>query len=140
VSSNPPQTEISGQQNAPGSVVPHAPGLPGESIATTSTNSLAIVSLVTGGLSFFAHVVPGGGFVVALVAIITGFMARSEIKRTGQQGMWMANTGIILGFVHFALALLVALFVLVLIFVLGVALFGISTHSGSTPTPVPSGG
>ncbi len=103
--------------------VPHTPELADSTLA--QTNSLALVSLVSGALSFFAHVVPlVGGFTVAIVAIITGFMARGQIKRTGEQGIWMANVGIILGFVHLALGFIIVLIVIFLIFVLGVAFLG----------------
>ena len=115
-----------------------APGLQGYTPSGTQTNSLAIVSLATAILSFFAHVVPlVGGFTVALIAIITGFMARGQIRRTGEQGMWMANVGILIGFVHIALGFI---FILVLIFfvvVLGFALFGIASHGGTAPSPSP---
>ena len=140
MSSNPgpSSTQIAGQQSIPTTVVPHQPGSP-DSIR--QTNNLAVVSFVAGLASFFAHVIPVvGGFTAALIAIITGFIARGQIKRTGEQGMWMANAGIVIGFIHFALAFLVVLFLLFVIFVLGVALFGISTHGGSVPTPVVSGG
>jgi len=117
-----------------------APGLQGYTPSGAQTNSLAIVSLASAILSFFAHVIPVvGGFTVALIAIITGFMARGQIRRTGEQGMWMANVGILVGFIHIALGLV---FILVLIFfvvVLGFALFGIASHSGSAPTPSPIG-
>lgn len=112
----------------------------GSVAAPGQTNNLAIVSLVAGALSFFAHVIPIiGGFTVAIIAIVTGFMARGQIKRTGEQGMWMANLGIGLAIFHFVLAFLLVMLVLFLIFIVGIALFGISAHSGSAPTPVPSG-
>ena len=118
------------QQPAP------APGLQGYTPASAQTNSLAIVSLVAGFLSFFAHVIPlVGGFTVALIAIITGFMARGQIKRTGEQGMWMANVGILVGFIHIALGFILVLVLIFVVFVLGVALFGIAAHNGSAPTP-----
>jgi len=102
-----------------------------------ATNNLAVVSFVAGIASFFAHIVPViGGFTVAVIAIVTGFVARGQIKRSGEQGMWMANAGIIIGFIHLALGFVVILAVLFLIFVVGVALFGISAASGS-PTPSP---
>ena len=134
---------MSGQQAGPASTVPHTPGLqmPGQTAAPGVTNNLAVVSLVAGILSFFAHVIPViGGFTVAIIAIVTGVMARGQIKRTGEQGMWMANVGIALGIIHFVLAFFIVLFILFLIFVLGVALFGISAHGGGSATsPVPSG-
>ena len=119
--------------------VPHTPEL--QTVSTAGqTNSLAVVSLVSGALSFFAHVVPIiGGFTVAIVAIITGFMARTQIRRTGEQGTWMANVGIILGFVHLAIGFVIGMIIIFVIFVLGIALFGIAAGSGASPSPVPSG-
>src|SRR2546421_9695929 len=111
--------------------------LGGYSSAATQTNTLAVISLVAGIGSFFAHIIPVvGGFTVAVIAIVTGFMARGQIKQTGEQGMWMANVGIIIGFVHIALGFILLMVVLVLIFVVGLTLSGIAAHSGS-PSPSP---
>ncbi len=97
--------------------------------AVAPTNNLAVVSLVAGILSFFAHVVPGvGGLAVAIVAIVTGYMARKQIKQSGEQGMWMANAGIVIGFIHLALIAVVVFALLFVILVLGIALFGASHH------------
>ena len=116
---------------------PDAPQLGGTTTAPAATNNLAVVSFVAGIASFFAHVIPViGGFTVAVIAIVTGFVARGQIKRTREQGMWMANAGIIIGFIHLALGFILILVVLFLIFVVGVALFGIAATSGS-PTPSP---
>lgn len=135
---NPP-TQVAGQQSAPSSVVPHTPGLPGYAPSASHTNSLAIVSLVTGIGSFFAHIIPGvGGATVAVIAIVTGFMARNQIRQSGEQGMWMATTGIVIGIIHLALIFVIVLVVLFVIFVLGVTLFGIAAHGGGAPTPIPS--
>ncbi|HKW59079.1 MAG TPA: DUF4190 domain-containing protein [Candidatus Dormibacteraeota bacterium] len=122
---------------------PHTvpPPVPGSSVAVAApTNNLAVVSFVAGIASFFAHIIPViGGFTVAIVAIITGFVARGQIKRTGEQGMWMANAGIIIGAIHLALGFVVVLLLLFLIFVVGVALFGIAASGGGgTPSPIPS--
>jgi Domain of unknown function (DUF4190) len=140
VSEQPQPTRIAGQESAPMTTVPHTPGLQGASIVG-QTNSLAVVSLVSGALSFFAHVIPLiGGFTVAIIAIITGFMARSQIQRTGEQGTWMANVGIVLGFVHLALGFVIAMIIIFVVFVLGIALFGIAAGGGGgAPSPVPSG-
>jgi hypothetical protein len=91
-------------------------------------NTLAIVSLASAVLSIFGHIpLPGiGGGTLALVAIITGVMARGQIARNGERGMWMANIGLVLGILHFALIVLFILVVLFAIFVLGIVLFGIS--------------
>jgi hypothetical protein len=89
-------------------------------------NSLAIISLIAGALSFFGHIpIPFvGGGLLALVAIVTGYMARVEIRRNGEQGMWMATLGMVLGIVHFVGLLLLFLVVLFLIFVLGIVVWG----------------
>lgn len=127
----PPQTQIVGQQAAPSTAVPHTPGLQPQGVGTAGqTNTLAIVSLAAGVGSFFAHIIPGlGGFTVALVAVITGYMARNQIKQTGEQGMGMATAGMIIGIVHMVLIVL-GVIVLIMIFIFGVALFGIAaSHS-----------
>lgn len=134
---------MTGQQSTPSSTVPNTPGLPvpGYITAGGHTNNLAVVSLIAGGASFFAHVIPiVGGFTVAIIAIVTGFIARGQIKRSGESGIWMANVGIALGILHLVVAFFIALVILFLIFVAGVALFGISAHGGgSMPSPVVSG-
>jgi len=64
--------------------------------AETRTNTLAIVSLATGIGSFFAHVVPAlGGFTVALIALITGYMARQADVEMGEKGMGIGHWVII---------------------------------------------
>lgn len=94
--------------------------------AGTQTNTLAIVSLVTGIGSFFAHIVPGvGGFTVALIAVVTGYMARKQIKESGEQGMGMATAGMIIGIVHLALLGLLVIALIFAIFVFGAVLFGL---------------
>ena len=89
--------------------------------STARTNSLAIVSLIAGAFSVLGHfVVPGiGGGTLALVAIVTGFIARGEIKRSGDQGMWMATVGIVLGVIHWALLILIFLALILAVFVFG---------------------
>jgi hypothetical protein len=82
---------------------------------------MAIISLVTGLVAFFGHIVlPGiGGGTLAVVAIVTGLIGRSEIKRTGEQGRGLATVGIILGIVHLALIAL-----LIVLLIVGVFAFG----------------
>lgn len=93
--------------------------------AAGRTNTLATVSLIAGIGSFFAHIVPGiGGFTVALIAVITGYMARQQIRQTGEQGMGMATAGMIIGAVHIALLVLLVIGLIFAIFVLGIVLFG----------------
>ncbi|WP_298122901.1 DUF4190 domain-containing protein [uncultured Aurantimicrobium sp.] len=88
-----------------------------EPVAVPKTNILAIVALVTGiaGLT----VVP---FVSSIVAVVTGHMARKEVRRTGEQGDGLALAGLITGYIGIGLGLLVA--------VLLIAFFGIVLASG----------
>jgi hypothetical protein len=111
-------------------VPPAPPGSTYTPASTTQTNSLAVVSLVAGIGSFFAHIIPGiGGLTVAVIAVITGYMARNQIKQTGEQGMWMATAGMIIGIAHIALLVIGVIVLLFLIFVVGIAFFGYVAHS-----------
>jgi hypothetical protein len=89
--------------------------------STTQTNTMAIVSLITGVLSVFGHLaIPGlGGGILAVIAIITGVIARGEIKRTGEQGMWMSTVGIVLGVLHLAVIALLFILLILAVSVLG---------------------
>jgi hypothetical protein len=76
--------------------------------STTTTSTLAIVSLVFGILTW--AVLP---FIGAIVAIVCGHLARSEIRRepvgTVMEGNGMALAGLILGYLHLAGVLLAIL-------------------------------
>ena len=76
------------------------------SVAPRQTSALAVVSLVTGIASW--TVLP---FVASIVAIITGHMARAEIRRrpTELEGDGLALTGLILGWTMVGLAVLAVL-------------------------------
>ena len=56
---------------------------------------------------------------LAVIAIVTGILARGEIKRTGEEGMWMSTVGIALGILHLALIFLIFIVVIALVFFLG---------------------
>ncbi|MGR0319199.1 DUF4190 domain-containing protein [Agromyces sp. ZXT2-3] len=60
------------------------------------TNVLAIVSLVS---SFF----------ISLVAIITGHIALSQIKKTGEQGRGLAIAGLIIGYIGLVVGIILAI-------------------------------
>ena len=64
-------------------------------------NALAVVSLVAGVASFAL------GFILvgAVVAIVTGHLARRQIKRTAERGAPLALIGLILGYTHIVLVL-----------------------------------
>ena len=127
-----PQTQIVGQQSAPSTAVPHTPGLQPQGVGTAGqTNTLAIISLAAGVGSFFAHIIPGvGGFTVALVAAITGYMGRNQIKQTGESGWGMATAGMIIGIAHMIIIVL-GVIALIMIFIFGIALFGIAASHSS---------
>ncbi len=106
----------------PGTAVPAPP--PGWQPATSTappTNTLAVVSMAAGIASFVF--VP---FIGAVVAIVTGHMAKHQIRATGEAGSGFATLGLILGYVHMALFILVV--IAVLVFLGGLGLF-FATHS-----------
>lgn len=63
--------------------------------AAAKTNTLAIISLVTSIL-----------WGTALVGVITGHIALSQIKRTGESGRGLALAGVVIGYVGIGSALL----------------------------------
>ncbi|HDS0948618.1 TPA: DUF4190 domain-containing protein [Stenotrophomonas maltophilia] len=79
------------------------------SVAPRQTNALAVISLVLGIAGW--TVLP---FVASLVAIITGHLARGEIRRrpTELEGDGLALTGLILGWLNVAMVVLGVLFLL----------------------------
>lgn len=73
---------------------------PGQSQYTSpaqATNTMAIISVVSGALSWF--LLP---FIGAVVAIVTGHMARNEIKKSQglQGGDGLALIGLVLGYLN----------------------------------------
>ncbi|WP_037160606.1 DUF4190 domain-containing protein [Rhodococcoides fascians] len=68
------------------------------------TNSTAVAALICGVVGLFTGLV---GF----VAIVLGHIARSQIKRTGEDGAGIALAGLILGYVS-----VVLLFVVIAVF------------------------
>jgi hypothetical protein len=83
-----------------------ARGIPYQS--TSSTNALAIISLIFGIVAIPTSFCYGCGIIFAIVAIITGFIARSQIKQSAgrQGGDGMALAGLIIGAIVAALAVI----------------------------------
>jgi hypothetical protein len=75
-------------------------------VPSTRTSTTAIISLIAGILGF-VQVLP---FIGPVVAIITGHMAKSEIKKSAGMvsGGGMATAGLILGYIALAAGLCVA--------------------------------
>ena len=90
-----------------------------------------MVSLVTGILSYLGHVIPliGGG-TLALIAIVTGYIARRQIAQSGEQGKDAATIGIVLGAINIGIVLLILFSIFFIVFVLGISILGIAALSG----------
>jgi hypothetical protein len=68
------------------------------------TNTLAIVSLVCGIAQFATGI-------TFIPAIICGHLARTQIRRTGEQGDGMALAGLILGYVGAVLTVILVVII-----------------------------
>jgi hypothetical protein len=82
----------------------HPPGMPYQPIGpANSSNGMAIASLVCGivGLLGFCCC----PFIISILAVVFGHVARGQIKRGHGTGDGMALTGLILGYVGILLAL-----------------------------------
>jgi uncharacterized protein DUF4190 len=51
----------------------------------------------------------------AIVAVVTGHMAKGQIRRTGEQGDTYATVGLVLGYIHLAVAVLILGFLLLVL-------------------------
>jgi hypothetical protein len=76
------------------------------------TSTLAIVSLISGIVSWL--LIP---FIAAVVAIITGHMAKNEIHRSNGMisGNGLATAGLVLGYIQIGLGVCVCLVVVVML-------------------------
>jgi uncharacterized membrane protein YidH (DUF202 family) len=70
--------------------------------ASSTTNTLAIVSLVTSIIG------------LGIVGIITGHLGLSQIKKTGEQGYGLALAGLIIGYLAVAAAVIFVIIVFVM--------------------------
>jgi hypothetical protein len=114
-------------QTPPGLPPPPQPALPGAAQASPRYNPWAIVSVAFGASTVIGTWCFGG-----LIAVITGHIARHQIKRTGEAGGTLALIGLIAGYAGIGLTLLFIL-AYVAFFILFIALA--ATHPGSSPTP-----
>lgn len=96
------------------------------SMPIRQTCTTATVSLIFGILSWF--VLP---FIGAVIAVISGHMARAEIRRSqgALDGDGMATAGLALGYIHIAVCVLAVL--AVFLFFGGLAFFvALAAHAG----------
>lgn len=84
--------------------------------AAPGTNQMAVISLATGVASWVLLPVIG-----AVVAVVTGHIARREIRQTGESGDGLAIIGLVLGYAHLIVAFLIL--ALILLFVFGALAF-----------------
>jgi len=89
-------------------------------------NSLAIVSLVAG---IAGYVIPHP-FIAGLVAIVTGHLARRQIRQTGESGSGLALAGLILGYVHLVLSILVVGLIVLVLFGVGAYVVSQGSQAG----------
>jgi hypothetical protein len=101
----------------------YPPPQPGPYAVARPTNTLAIVSLVIGIASYVALPVVG-----AIAAIILGHVARGQIRRTGEGGSGYALAGLILGYVHLAIAVIVIAVIVIAAVVIGAAALQNGSH------------
>lgn len=97
-----PQTPPGGYQQpqtpAPGYQMPQQYGYQQGYPQPQKTNGMAVASLVLGILGFF--------FITAILAVIFGFLGRSQIRQRGEKGDGMAIAGLVLGIVWLGIFLI----------------------------------
>ena len=82
------------------------------------TNTLAIVSLVT-------------GFCCSIAAVITGHIALGQIRRTGEAGRGLAIAGLVLGYVSMGLAVLMLVIAVFFTAAFGALIAGFANSTSS---------
>lgn len=93
------------------------------------TNTMAVVSLISGIVSWVA--IP---LIAAVIAIITGHMARGEIRAGGgfQEGDGLALAGLILGYLNLVVSCIIPILIFMGVISMGgiMSLCGIIAESG----------
>lgn len=92
--------------------------------APRHTNGVAVASLITGICAWVVF-----PFVLGIVAIITGHIARGQIRRSGDDGGGFAIAGLILGYLNVVISVLGLLLFIGFWALLLAALGGASTSS-----------
>jgi hypothetical protein len=113
---------------------PATESFPGAAAGPRPMNVLAIVSLVLSLISFCVLPIVG-----AIAAIITGHVAKRQIRETGEEGAGIATAGVVVGWIHLGLVVLIAGVALALA-LLGAAILDRSpapfdSHTPSQPSP-----
>ena len=95
------------------------PSMPEYALPDAQTSTMAIVSLVSGIVSWFALPIIGG-----IVAVVTGHLAKNEIRQSAGEltGEGMATAGLVLGYLHLGLVIIGGVCVLLALLAFGVTL------------------
>jgi len=86
------------------------PGAVQAAIAGSKTNTLALVSFISALVAPIGHFTGVGGITLIVVSIVTGHMARGQIRKSGEGGAQLALAGLIISYIHLALSLIVIVF------------------------------
>lgn len=116
----PPPTPPSHYGQQPYGQQPYSP-FAAPQLKPETTNTLAIVSFV---LAFF----------VSIAAVITGHLALSQIRRTGEKGRGFALAGVILGYVSMATTVIAVIVAITFWGVIGPAFMGELEKQGTPVT------
>jgi hypothetical protein len=109
---NPPSAAATPPAYAPTAYYPAAPAAPvapQQYARPKPTDGFAVTALVLGIAGFFV------GFLSSIPAIIFGFVARSRIKKSGDNGSGFALAGIILGFIGLFIGIIIAALIALLV-------------------------
>jgi Domain of unknown function (DUF4190) len=89
----------------------------------TSTNGLAITSLILSIIGLPLYFCYGFGIIFGIAALIFGYIARSQIKQSGNQqgGDGLAKAGIIIGWIPIAF-MVCGISIIILLSILGPAI------------------
>jgi uncharacterized membrane protein len=88
----------------PGAGMPAAPAVPMAYPGMRRTNGLATASLVCGILGFLFGP-------LSIAAIVMGYIARGQIRRTGENGSGLALAGLILGWIWLGVVVVLIVFI-----------------------------
>src|SRR5260370_31899973 len=96
---------------APSSPVPvPSPEAVQAAVAGSKTNTLALVSFISALVAPIGHFTGVGGITLIVVSIVTGHMARGQIRKAGEGGAPPALAGLIISYLHLALTLILTIF------------------------------
>lgn len=123
-------TQVVGQQIAPSTTVPMGGGPAPISVGGRQTNSLAVVSLVTAIVAPFGWLIGVGGITLMVISLLTGHMARAQVKKTGEGGATIALIGLIITYVHLAVSAVLIILLFGVIVALVTAIFHAATAGG----------